>query len=103
MEKVINVLYEIEEKANRILDRASEQKQKLYEQLNSDLEALESTITSDTNEKINAMKANMESELASERSALTTDCERQIQALQDNFTNNHDVLVEKLFQHIIEV
>ncbi len=29
MEKVINVLYEIEEKANRILNRATEQKQKL--------------------------------------------------------------------------
>lgn len=102
MEKVINVLYEIEEKANRILDRASEQKLKLYEQLNSDLEALESKITSDTNDKINIMKTNMQAEIEQERTNLIKDCEKQIQTLEDKYNANHDKLVDTVFQHIIE-
>ena len=103
MEKVINVLYEIEEKANRILNRATEQKHKLYEQLNSDLTELESNITSDTNKKIECMKAKMQYELDTEKAALIKDCEKQVQSLESNFNAKHDDYVESVFQRIIKV
>ena len=103
MEKVINVLYEIEEKANRILNRATEQKQKLYDQLNNDLLELENSITADTNNKINNMKSTMLSEIETEKEALTRDCKEQIQALEINYSSNHDSYVDKVFENIIKV
>lgn len=103
MEKVINVLYEIEERANRILDRTAEQKTQLYQQLNEDLAKLESDIKAQTNSKLTIMRNAMETEITTERTALMNDCNQQLLSMENNFLTNKDQLVQKVFQHITSI
>lgn len=102
MEKVINVLSEIEDKATTILDRTKEQKQQLYEQLNKDLAKLESDIKAETNAQIDVMQKNMETEISKEKTKLLADCEKEIADLQSAYTKNHDTLVNDIFKKIVE-
>ncbi len=102
MEKVINVLSEIEDKASKILDRTQDQKQQLYEQLNKDLAKLETDIKADTTAKIDAVQKDMELDIASERKKLLADCQHQIDDLQQSYEKNHDQLVDSIFQSILE-
>lgn len=101
MEKVINVLYEIEERANRILDRTSEQKAQLYQQLNKDLEKLERDINAETNQKLAVMKKNMESEIIAEREQLMADCTKQLQRMEESYEMTKKDFVDKVFTRII--
>ncbi|MDO5518884.1 MAG: hypothetical protein Q4G58_00180 [bacterium] len=103
MEKVINVLSEIEDKATTILDRTQDQKQQLYEQLNKDLAKLDSDIKADTVSQIDTMQKEMEQDIEKERLTLISDCKQQISSLQQTFDKDHDTLVNKVFTKIIEV
>lgn len=103
MEKVINLLADIEEKAAHIIDRSSEEKNRLYEQLTEDLEKLDSDIAQDTCKKLNDLQERMNEEIALERQALKDDCDKQLKALETNFLTNRDTLVDKVFQNIIKV
>ncbi|MDO5291148.1 MAG: hypothetical protein Q4F05_00220 [bacterium] len=103
MEKVINVLSEIEDKATTILDRTQDQKQQLYEQLNKDLAKLDSDIKADTASKIDRMQEDMEQDIEKERLALISDCQKQLASLQQTFDKDHNALVNKVFAQIIEV
>lgn len=103
MEKVINVLYEIEEKANRILDRTAQEKTKLYNRLQTNLEKLDTDIKQDTNDQLDLLKNNMEAEIAKERFAQTEECNKQLTAMEQTYMTNHDALVEKVFQRMIHV
>lgn len=103
MEKVINRLFEIEEKANRIMENSNVQKQKMYDQLNSDLEKLDHEIKNDTNSKLEILRAKMNDEIAKERQALIDDCNSQINKMEQNFNQNHAVLVDTVFNNITQV
>lgn len=103
MEKVINLLADIEEKAARIIDRSTEEKSRLYELLTKDLEKLDNDIASDTCKKLSDLQDSMNEELAVERQSLIDDCDKQLQDLDANFSTNHDALVDRVFQRIIKV
>lgn len=103
MEKVINVLSEIEDKASKILDRTQDQKKQLYEQLNKDLAKLENDIKADTASRIDAMQKEMELDISRERQNLLNDCKEHINSLQTNYEKQHDVLVDQIFHSILEI
>lgn len=100
MEKVINRLYEIEEKANHILEHANAEKVTLNEKLNANLIKLQEDIESDTNQKIAALQETMNEEIESERQAQIESCKNQILELELKFHKEHDSLVEQVFQRI---
>ncbi len=103
MEKVINVLYEIEEKANTILERSNKEKTRLYEKMNIDIEHLKAEIKKSTDQQLSILKSNMEKEILEERFILLDNCNKQLSDMEKNFNDNHDALVDKVFQRIIAI
>ena len=101
MEKVINLLYDIEEKANRIISRTDEQKNAERREIDHELSLFESSLTDETNKKIQFLQNQADKELELERKALIDDCAKQIEQLETTFTMNHDALLEHVFQNII--
>ncbi|WP_455716826.1 hypothetical protein [Anaerosporobacter sp.] len=101
MEKVINLLYDIEEKANRIISRTDDQKNAKRREIDHELSVFENSLAEETNKQIQALQDQADKELELERKALIDDCEKQIEELETTFTMNHDALVERVFQNII--
>ena len=54
---MINLLSEIEEKANEIMKRANEEKLDLYKKLEEDMKQLDNSIAADKADKIFALQA----------------------------------------------
>ncbi|WP_167957644.1 hypothetical protein [Anaerosporobacter faecicola] len=101
MEKVINLLYDIEEKANRIISRTDEQKNSKRREIDHELSEFETSLMDETNEKIQLLQKQADQELESEKKALIDDCAKQMDELENTFTKNHDALVEHVLQNII--
>ncbi|MDF2609143.1 MAG: hypothetical protein K0R92_617 [Lachnospiraceae bacterium] len=102
MEKVISILYDIEEKANNIIKRVNEEKVRLQEELNQDLEKLDQTIANEKAEKLNVLKADIDKKLAVEKQSLIDDCNKQLDNMEENYGKNHDALVKNIFQELIK-
>lgn len=102
MEKVINLLYDIEEKANQIVKRANEEKTKLYDQLQKDMEQLEHDIAAQSTTKLEILKIQVDKELNLEKHALIEDCLKQLTSLDAAFLDKHNSLADKIFQEIIQ-
>jgi len=103
MEKVLNLLYDIEEKANRIISRTEEQKKNKRREIDQELALFESSLTEETNEKIQALQTKADQELELEKKALLDDCSKQLIELETSFNTNHDAYVEQIFNNIIGV
>lgn len=101
MEKVIGHLFEIEKKANQIIERAIAEKQELYEENEKAIVELEKKITEENNAKINAILTEAEKELEKERQQLVDSSNKKLNDLEALYRNDHDVLVDKVFQSII--
>lgn len=102
MERVINLLYDIEEKANQIIKRANEEKVKLHDKLEKDLADLDMQISNENEAKLNILKAQADEELAKEKQLLIEDCNKQLSDMEKHYQQNHDALVEKIFQGLIQ-
>lgn len=103
MEKVISLLSEIEEKAAKIIESTSIEKEHLHKQFDINIKLLDEQIMSETNKKLDDIKNKINQSLEAERNKLEDDCKYQISKLESDFTNNHNVLVDKVFHNIIGV
>lgn len=101
MEKVINLLNDIEEKANHILDRAAEEKKSLNQQMNQKLAQLDASIDAETKTKLDALKARMDNEVALETKVLIEKSNEQLKEMEDSFRKKHDTLADEIFRQII--
>ena len=70
MERVIGLLFDIEKKANQILERANYEKNDLFEENEKAIEKMESDITEENNAKISLIIAQAEKELELEKQHL---------------------------------
>lgn len=102
MENMINLLSEIEEKANEIMKRANEEKLDLYRKLEEDMKQLDNSIAADKAKKIHALQAQINNELAEEQQALISDCNKQLKQMEFQYEHNHDALVDKVFLSLIQ-
>lgn len=102
MENMINLLSEIEEKANEIMKRANEEKLDLYKKLEEDMKQLDNSIAADKADKIFALQAQINNELAEEQQALINDCNKQLEQMESQYEHNHDALVDKVFHSLIQ-
>lgn len=103
MEKVISLLYEIEEKANQIVKRAKDEKISLNQALEKDLVQLDKTIEDENTAKLNILKTQVDIDLAKEKKTLIDDCDKQLAAMEANYKQNQTAIVDKIFQSIIKV
>ncbi|MDF2539907.1 MAG: hypothetical protein K0S76_2928 [Herbinix sp.] len=103
MEKVIGLLFDIEKKANQIIERANDEKTELFEESERAIAEMEAAIADGNNAKINVLVAQAENELEKEKKHLIESSSKQLSELEANYLKNHDALVEKVFQSIIQI
>lgn len=101
MERVINLLHDIEEKANEIIKRANEEKLKLHTKLQQDMEKYDQEIAKKNEAKLEQLKIKVDKELNQEKQSLVDDCIKQIAKLEADYLDRHSQLAEELFQQII--
>ncbi len=103
MEKVISLLFDIERKANQIIERANIEKNELYEENEQLIKKMEAEIAEENTAKVNALMAKAEQEIEREKQQLIEGSEKQLKFLEENYAKNHDAMVDKLFQSIIKI
>lgn len=101
MERIINTLYEIEEKANNIVKRVNEEKIRIQEEFDQNLAELDKNIAAENAKKLSVLKADIDKTLDIEKQSLIDDCNRQLSKMEENYTKNHESLVNTIFQEII--
>lgn len=101
MEKVLNLLDEIEEKANAILAHTSVEKAALHDKLNKDMEKLDKEMEDKTNQQLNELRKKMNLEITTEKQHLIESCNQQLEELETNYHKNHNKLVEDVFKKVI--
>ncbi len=102
MERVIGLLFDIEKKANQIIERANIEKTELYEENEKAIIEMENIITDENNAKINLIISQAENDLEIEKKQLVDNSNIQLKDLEDNYNKNHDCLVDKVFKIIIQ-
>jgi vacuolar-type H+-ATPase subunit H len=101
MEKIIQYLYDIEEKADLIVNRASEEKKRLNASLETNISEFNDFILKERNTKIELLKSRVQKELEEELSLLNKDCNQQINNMEHYFNEHHNELLNKVFNNII--
>lgn len=101
MEKIIQYLYDIEEKADLIVKRASEEKKRLNASLETKISEYNEVVLKERNTKIEALKSRVQKELEEELSLLNEDCNKQISNMEHYFKEHHNELLNKVFNNII--
>lgn len=101
MEKMISTLFEIEEKANLIINRANEEKIRLYREFEIDAKRMEDEISAETSEKLRMIQTQMDEELKMEKQALLDKNQLHLKDLEIHFINNKTKLVNSIFESII--
>lgn len=103
MEKVINMLFEIEEKANHIIERANEEKTSLHDALEKKLIQMEQKIAKENYNKIHLLQSQIDLEFKKEEQLLIQHSEKQLIEIEAQFIKNHDVYVHNIFQRMINM
>lgn len=103
MEKVIGLLFDIEKKANQIIERANIEKTELFNENEKAILDMETKITEENNQKIKALLEQAELELEKEKEQLIKSSEEQLKSLEEYYNKNHDDLVEAVFQKITKI
>ncbi len=103
MEKVISLLFDIERKANQIIERANIEKNELYEENEKLIKNMEADIANENTAKINALMTQAEKEIEQEKQQLIENSEKQLKVLEQNYMDNHDAMVDKVFRSIIQI
>ena len=102
MEKVIGLLFDIEKKANQIIERANDEKTELFEENEKAIAKMEADITEENQNKIKLILAQAEQEIEAEKQHLLECSKKQLSDLEETYEKNHNALVEKVFQSIIQ-
>lgn len=101
MKKVMNLLYEIEGKANNIIERANDEKIKLHDELDKELDKLDLDIATNNKVKLDHLQSRINQELEQEKDVLISDSKKQLKELNDYFTTNYETLIKKTFNNVI--
>lgn len=101
MEKVFDLLSDIEEKAAAIVDHTSVEKKALSKELTRKIEKLDHQIYAETKKKLDVIRTEMNEGIELEKKELLHAFEEHMKQLETDFEKNHDVYVESVFQRII--
>lgn len=101
MERVISLLFDIENKANQIIEKANIEKTDLYEDNEKAIHEMETAIEEENNAKINIIMEQAKKELEKDIKQLSDNSSKQLADLDDNYTRNHAMIADKIFQNVI--
>lgn len=101
MERTISSIFEIEEKAASIINRANEEKLRLRKEHETDVEKMEQEISNDNNTRINEFRSRINRELEDELKQLSVKCEKQQQELKEAYAKNHEGIAQAIYKEII--
>ena len=98
MEKVINLLNDIETKADKILSRVSDDKARLTEEANQKMKSFDSKVQIETNEKLTALRAKANQEVELELSKI-----KNLRQLDANFETDCEKYADQIFNRILSL
>jgi vacuolar-type H+-ATPase subunit H len=101
MENTISQLFEIENKANQIINRASEEKAQLHEEYEKEILRMEENIFSDNQKKLKALQEQADIDLENETKGIIQNSEKHLKDLEEINTQKRDLLVSRIFENII--
>jgi len=101
MEKVIGLLFDIEQKANQIIERANDEKTELFEENEKAIAKMESEITDLNNVKVSKMTEQAKIDFEQEKQQLIESSNNQLSDLELNYKQGHDAIVEKIFKSLL--
>lgn len=101
MEKVLNLLNDIETKADKILSRVSDDKARLTEEMNQKMKSFDSKVQIETNERLDALRKKADQEVKAELAKLKTEQEDYLSKLDKNFDVTCEQYANDIFAHII--
>ena len=102
MEKLLETLAEIVEKANRIMDHAHSYKSTLDQEKKEKLQQLEEESKKNLDEKVATLKAKTDSEIAKSNEKLQADTEKQLNALNLIDAAELERMADKIVASILE-
>lgn len=103
MEKIINLLHDIEEQATAVLSEAAEKKSVIYENYQRELRRLDEAAQQATQEKLDQLREEMNEEIKKEHQMLIQTLSGELSQLEGNYRKNHDILAEKMLEKITGV
>lgn len=103
MEKVIGLIFEIEQKANQIIERADSEKNLLQEENDKAIADMEANIAAENLIKINTLTAHAEEEFETERKQLIENSKKLLKELKEKEFSYHDTYVAKIVNSIIQL
>ena len=98
MEQVIKTLSEIEERAVRIMEHASNTKKELAAESEARIKAYDEENAAIMRKAIDAQKAELDRQLANELEEQKKQAEELISRMQENYDRNHTAIADKLFR-----
>jgi hypothetical protein len=101
MEKVISLLFDIEEKADQIIKRSMDEKSTLQTELEQDIKLLEKFITKEYVLKLNSLKLQIDAELQTDKQNLMESFQLKLSEMESNYKLQHKELAETIFLTII--
>lgn len=102
MEKVIGQLYEIEERAHRIIHRAAEEKAQLHNEYELEMKRLEQEISEKTAIKLKKLQNQSDENLSKEILQLKAENEKLLKELEEIDLKKHEQLINQIFDNIIK-
>ena len=102
MEKLLETLAEIEEKANRIMDHAHSYKSTLDQEKKDKLQQLEEESKKNLDEKVALLKAKTDSEIKKHQEKLQRNTEKQLNALDLIDAAELERMADKIVASILE-
>ncbi len=101
MEKVINLLNDIETKAEKILSRVSDDKARLNDEMNQKMKSFDSNVQIETDKKLANLRKKTEKEVKLELSRIQKEQEEYLNQLNEQFDANCEQYVDEIFNRII--
>lgn len=101
MDKVIETLYSIEERAQRILETTNNEKNSLREEYDSLKADYEANVNLATKQQLTELELKLKSHFDNEHNEIKKQTQAQIENLNHNFTANHTKVATEIFNQII--
>lgn len=103
MKKIINLLYDVEAKANHILDTVADEKTNLKLKFEAEEKRFDEQVAKDNNVKLEALKSSMEKDFNERKKEIQNNCQKQLSDMDKKYENDRESLVEQIFLDMISI
>ena len=101
MEKIVDTLTQINEKAEKILSDANGYKLKMQKQLEADIKEYEEKLNEKTAKELEDAASENNRSFEEKKEAIYKESQAMIDSMEDNYNKNHDTLVNDIFNKVI--